>query len=262
MGKIGSTILTFLFSIPVTAVGWMAIFGVPPIASLSASPKDDVVIRDPFETDQWGNSFRTEQPRVKYEDAPQFTGSQFGDNQRIGNDSSVPISRPEQLGSHSFNNNPSINSTPSQPFPNARQVPNQPPSTNDNRHSFNTETNAPPAAHANTPANGMQNPFANESSSVRPGTETSAQMLSWQEASARLTELGIKKYHLERGGEEGMFLFVCLYQPSDSPQVTHRFEAEGDNPLVAVNQVLSQVDGWLQKQYQESHKYTGVSFTR
>ncbi len=274
MGKIGSTILTFLFSIPVTAVGFMAIFGVPPIAALNASPQnDDIVIRDPYDQNPWGNAFQGQEGKApnSIQDAPPYNGNQYGDQRHSSNESTAPTSRPnlyfndsQQPGSDRFKNDLVGGSEQRQPPSPPRQFPNQPVRTNDNRLAMNFGSNAPPVSHENAPTNGMRNPFANDgSSSVRPNTtETSAQMLNWQEASARLTELGIKKYHLERGGQEGMFLFVCLYHPSDTPQVTHRFEAEGDNPLVAVNQVLAQVDGWLQQQYQESHKYGGVSLTR
>lgn len=274
MGKIGSTILTFLFSIPITAVGFMAIFGVPPIAALNASPKnDDVVIRDPYDQDPWGNSFHNQQQQIpnSSQDAPPYDGIQNRPHQHIGIESNAPpqgrsnlfSEQPQQRASNQFNNNLADNPEKSQLLSNPRQFPNQLLSTNDNRTASISETNAHPAAHPKAPTNEMRNPFSPGRNSVRENTTgLSVQMLNWQEASARLTELGIKKFHLERGGQEGMFMFVCLYHPSETPEVTHRFEAEGNDPLVAVNQVLSQVDGWLQQQYQESHKYSGVSFTR
>ena len=105
--------------------------------------------------------------------------------------------------------------------------------------------------------NQPQHPIADQSglmatSSVRTNPTSQpavANSLSWQAASRKLTELGIEKYHLERGQNEGAFLFVCLFTPGDAPNVTHRFEAEAADPLQAVNQVLGEIDRWLQQRY-------------
>lgn len=295
MGKIGSTLLTFLFSIPITAVGFMAIFGVPQIAPLNASPSQDIVIRDPYDQNPWGtpqagisgpggqapngtaadnaplynnpvnggnqyrenrqglNQFNEGRPQAQQENAP-FWNQQNDFTQRESAtspsemDSSIrnpfghrvtttapevrPASYPEGVSTRSdFDPNSNINGSSS------ALIPQQPPVV------------------------AVNNPFSMSNAPTRTNTtETSAQMLNWHQASNRLAELGIQKYHLERGDQEGSFLFVCLYQPSESQHVTHRFEAEGSDPLVAVNQVLSQVNNWLEQQYRESHAHAGTRF--
>lgn len=274
MGKIASTLLTFLFSIPITAVGFIAIFGVPEIAQLNASPSEEVVIRDPYAQDPWGrpdnahqNQFNNQvnsqqggaahQPNNQYGSAPQFQGA---------SDSAPTWGQPA-----SHQSQPLQQSQPDQsrnPF--GHRLTNNPPAADMNRHATNTAVHlgesapthfAMNASPSESPANtslasnsaNTSNPFAFEPSANRPNTtETSAQMLTWAQASLRLSELGIK-YHLERGDREGMFLFVCLYRPQENPQVTHRFEAEGNDPLVAVNLVINQVEEWLRQQYRGTH---------
>jgi hypothetical protein len=102
--------------------------------------------------------------------------------------------------------------------------------------------------------------FASDSSAVRPAALAEPQnlsatgpLLNWREASLRLHDLGIRDYHLERGASESSFLFVCIFSPGDSPQVIHRFESEADDPLVAVNHVLNQVDGWMRTRFAASN---------
>ncbi|MEZ6066862.1 MAG: hypothetical protein R3B90_14420 [Planctomycetaceae bacterium] len=46
-------------------------------------------------------------------------------------------------------------------------------------------------------------------------------------------------------------MFICVRPPTQGSQVTHRFEAEATEPLVAVEQVLAQVEGWLERQFAE-----------
>lgn len=81
------------------------------------------------------------------------------------------------------------------------------------------------------------------------GLESGA--FTWTEARRRLAELGIHEFHLEPGLERDQYLFVCLFTPGDDARVTHRFEAEAGDPLAAVQDVLSQVDGWLSQRYAE-----------
>ncbi len=70
--------------------------------------------------------------------------------------------------------------------------------------------------------------------------------LTWQEAAARLAELGIRQYKLEPGERMNEFHFACSYTPKDDPRITHRFEAEATEPILAVKKVLAQIEEWLQ----------------
>lgn len=68
--------------------------------------------------------------------------------------------------------------------------------------------------------------------------------LTWQEAVRRLNELGIRRYQLQPGQRETDFQFSCSFTLPDYPRITHRFEAEADEPLKAVQDVLTQVENW------------------
>ncbi len=263
MGKFGSSLLTFLFSVPVTAVGFMAIFGVPQVTPLSASSSDDIVIRDPYDQNPWGQQQTSEQmaPQGQFQDAPPHHSlqghnslegaptwhQQNGTQPQPGNSRGFVPESP-QPSSNPFGNRTAGNSAPTSSLGSPQEFPNQPASL-EGRHALNTQPGAP-----------SHNPFSDINSGRTNTTETSAQLLTWHQASARLAELGIQKYHLERGGQEGHFLFVCLYRPEHSPQVTHRFEAEGNDPLVATNQVISQIDNWIRKNYQENSSISGTRF--
>lgn len=295
MGKVGSTILTFLLSIPVTAIGFMAIFGVPQVAALNASPTNELVIRDPFAQDPWGNwqqptqpqsaTGTTQQPWGQPQSQPANDAPNWGNppsempaggqqqGQPWGTTPSHPAQAPPQNPANPFNNRitstvshePAGYGTTSAPTLHANSnttVASNTPSPSATAFGMagnSAGLNSSPASTANTTPNPFAAGLRERTGSQRP-EETSAQMLNWHQASARLAELGIENYHLERGHQEGSFLFVCIYQPAETPQVTHRFEAEGGDPLMAVNQVLNKVDGWLQQQYRANLMIGGTRF--
>ena len=268
MGKIASTLLTFLFSIPITAVGFMAIFGIPEIAPLNASPSDDIVIRDPYDQDPWNQQAENSQQLGTAQEFPQFSSHQNEQNQHSGNEAPAWGQKPS-VQSHqqnSPNHNPfghqiTGHSLPNQPA----SIPNNQPNRFENNSNSNLTMNHQPNASSTMPANQPSvraaNPFSNLGTiGNHPNTiETSAQMLTWTEASARLSELGIK-YHLERGDREGSFLFVCLYRPQSNQQVMHRFEAEENDPILAVNKAIGQVESWLQEQYRLTNAATASRY--
>ncbi len=71
-----------------------------------------------------------------------------------------------------------------------------------------------------------------------------AEESGWQDAARRLKKLGIRKYRLESQIDEQRFVFSCSFASPDNPRVVRRFEADADNPLEAVQQVLEQIDEW------------------
>jgi hypothetical protein len=74
--------------------------------------------------------------------------------------------------------------------------------------------------------------------------QTMDEQSGWQDAARRLKKLGIRKYRLESRIDEQNFVFTCALTSPDNPQVIRRFEADADNPLEAVEQVLEQIDEW------------------
>ena len=71
-----------------------------------------------------------------------------------------------------------------------------------------------------------------------------AEQSGWQAAARRLKKLGIRKYRLESRIDEQNFVFICTFASPANPRVVRRFEADADNPLEAVQQVLQQIDEW------------------
>ncbi len=70
------------------------------------------------------------------------------------------------------------------------------------------------------------------------------QHLTWRRAVQRLNEHGIRQFRLQPGQREDEFHFSCSFTPGDNPRITHRFEAEATEPLIAVQKVLDQIAEW------------------
>ncbi|QDT66414.1 hypothetical protein [Calycomorphotria hydatis] len=70
--------------------------------------------------------------------------------------------------------------------------------------------------------------------------------LDWDSAIARLRAFGIDDYYLTSGSNSGEFYFSCRMQQRDS-QLIRRFEAEADEPLLAVTDVISQLEDWSKR---------------
>lgn len=66
----------------------------------------------------------------------------------------------------------------------------------------------------------------------------------WQDAARRLKQLGVRKCRLEPQIDEQRFVFICSMASPDNPRVVRRFEADADEPLAAVQQVIEQIDQW------------------
>jgi hypothetical protein len=62
---------------------------------------------------------------------------------------------------------------------------------------------------------------------------------------ARLRELGVVEYALERWGDSGtLYRFHCEMPLAASAQMTQQFEAVADDPQQSVAQVVAQVSEW------------------
>ena len=87
----------------------------------------------------------------------------------------------------------------------------------------------------------------NESSSdnqTNGKTQAETEAVSWPTVVQRLNDLGITKYRLQESRTGNGFSFVCLYAHPSQPEIQHRFEADGDEPIQAVVDVLSQIHRW------------------
>ena len=90
---------------------------------------------------------------------------------------------------------------------------------------------------------------SSRSEETRPSKrqEFADQPLTWQSAVEKLNEFDIRSFRLEPGHQFGHFVFICSYTPPDTPRVSHRFEADADEPLKAVEKVLEQIVEWQKR---------------
>jgi hypothetical protein len=82
---------------------------------------------------------------------------------------------------------------------------------------------------------------ATESRSTQPAQ---VETLTWEQAVDRLNELGIRTFRLIPNAGQNGYQFICLVTSVDDPRISRRFEAESVDPLVAVADVLAQVENW------------------
>ncbi|WP_437228399.1 hypothetical protein SH661x_000890 [Planctomicrobium sp. SH661] len=259
--KIASFLATLILSIPLAAIGLMAVFGIPQLVPANGGPgntKETVIrgVRDAFNWGDQGDS-RSAHSQAEFDDAPQF-GQAPSARPEFGS-SSAPNHRFDDRFASGNDTAPAFqaqaNANDSVAVPSRSRFDSSPVAQ---RWNDLPEHGAPQpvssAAFREEPAFAPRSEFASAPpASASPQRETvldrEAPLLTWRQASLRLTELGVKNYHLERGATEGSFLFVCIFSPADAPHIVHRFESEAEDPLMAVNQVLQQVDRWMRSRY-------------
>lgn len=248
--KIGSFLATLLLSIPLAAVGLMAIFGVPQFTPVIASSAGQRILRGgEGEAPGW-NEFAQQAFDGTQSPAPASGAASWA---------SVPSEAADGSGRNALWP-PAVSTAPGAvnatrvdaPPAGWGQPPNPPAAVNTaSATSSPLQTVMTPASAPGTSAAIYQTPPA--SIPGIPAEPGAAITFNWRQASLKLAELGIDQYHVERGSQEGTFLFVCVYAPADAPQVKHRFEAEAADPLQAVNVVLRQIDAWLQQRFAASN---------
>lgn len=234
--KAGSSIGAFLLSLPVSAMLLMMVFGVPRFA--------------PGTNGESG-----------WDQARQFISRLRGESNRAPDEmfgeyppppTRVPMDdpfAPVSQGSSGAAEAPRWGASPASGTPPSREDVPTGASTSPPAWPFvglvSSGPSATPAENA-APRMSQGGEWAGEVPSRR---DSLGAALTWTEARRRLTELGIDQFHLEPGLQRDHFLFVCLFSPGDDPRVTHRFEAEAADPLLAVQDVLSQIDGWLSQRF-------------
>jgi len=274
--KIIGFLATLMLSIPLAAIGLMAVFGIPqlvPANGDSTSSRDQVIrgVRDVFD---WSEKRETNssQAGAHLDDAPQFgEQSALADRPAPHDQGQYDPNSYDHSQRNRYTQQSSSEATSSSIFdvPPPRALSSRQPvpskdtaSGSPSRHwseisSAGDSRAEQSAANQASSATPIRSGVASMAAEARNGQifqkeavfETQTSLLTWRQASLRLTELGVKNYHLERGAAEGTFLFVCTFSPGDAPHVVHRFEAETDDPLLAVNQVLQQVDRWMRSRY-------------
>jgi len=263
--KIVGFFATLMLSIPLAAIGLMAVFGIPqlvPANGDSSGPREKVIrgVQDALSWAGGTNAQPSHQDAAGSDDAPAF-GDGAHEHHSAHDDEH---SHHDQTEAHTTNGATSsgIFGVPSQrdfnDLPTTASSAGTPSRTWDDTPRIGNDRRDQLAA-VTAPAQSMpdrmrvgrsQEPQIPAASRQRQsGLDRQTPLLTWRQASLRLTELGVRNYHLERGTASGTFLFVCTFSPGDAPHVVHRFEAEMDDPLLAVNEVLQQVDQWMQSRY-------------
>lgn len=200
----GSSLTTFLMFLPLIAIPLLAIFGVPEFTPVKASSP----------TEPFGNgtsiagldAARQTSAAGKSGgvfDPPDTAGKRQSETSKVADDPFSKSAR-DRLGEWAM--------PPDKPGENQQDLkPPLPPQ---------------PKQQANRPAT--------------PAADAVA--TSWRQARQRLNRLGVSKFLLQPGATADQFHFSCLYSTPDNPRVTRRFEAESDEPLKAVQDVLRQIE--------------------
>lgn len=214
-----SSFTTLLLAIPLSAIPLMAVFGVPEFASLSASTDPSVpdIMRRP--------------------------------SQSLADENDSPGASTEGFRNRAADLLASTGSPP----------PSQYDSTPETRWDLaSAETTSvaatDPAAPSSVAPRPMQTAAVQQQLPIAAPSAT-ASGLTWRAATHRLDELGITNYRIERGKAADDFLFVCLFSPGADSRIIQRFEAEASDPLLAVEDVLGQVESWLQARYSEERSW-------
>ncbi|MCA9080681.1 MAG: hypothetical protein KDA58_08985 [Planctomycetaceae bacterium] len=260
-GKSGGSFATILLALPLTAIALMGVFGVPEFASVIASHDGENLLRNPFrgrsENDRqrpdWDDRGWDDRDDPRDADRRRDAyGEEYGDD---GYSDNAPMFADRDSNRDRWEAEPRDDARSPNSRDDRRGTPwdaptdrtltrnatarDDSPYMHDREYHEGSTGRGPSAAHPVDPFTPRNDGSASHSAS----------QLDWREASRKLAEMGIDRYHLERGATPDTFLFVCLVTPAGSQHITHRFESESADPLLAVNQVLSQVDTWLQQRY-------------
>lgn len=239
--RAGSTFLTFLVSIPLAAMGLMAVFGVPPLASVIAAT------RGLTDSNQDSKSGR-DSGQSQFEDwdsgtAPEWKSGDGDLNDIEGGTSDATDSDRDELGfSKVPRDEEGSDSTPSQ-IKGRRSTPQR---GLEGKWGDNSPSDARSLL---SPRSGSKT----EKSALALNTDSdrNAPPTSMKESLKKLNSLGAKHYHLERGSDQDTWLFVCLFVPGDDARLTHRFETESDDPDRAAAETVQQIDSWLLERFRE-----------
>ncbi len=211
MSKIFGPIFTFLLAIPLALVPVVAIVGLPSAEQLANGSFGKTklgqmithVMSTPEESDE-------EATQNELEEAPAWGGASDGQGTPVN-----PVTANDTAGWGGSPSVPSMTATPS----------------------------SSPVMNANWQNGGVVNPTAMPAGSWQqyPMPNSQGPQITWQQAVGQLNSMGIRDYHLKPGHRPGEFYFFCFFTPRDRPQVTIRYEAEADDPLKAVENVLQQI---------------------
>ncbi len=212
------SLATVLLLVPILAIPFLAVFGVPNFVPVVKSPTDPAEVAG-----------------AGLEDAPAFSPAPAWGEQDFPTES--PAVR--QPSEHAWANDPGVVLEPLPPRdPIAVAVaPGVRTAAAWDAGAGTTDMPHPDAYRR--PAN------ATPGGAVAAVHQSASGSVTWKTAVERLNKLEIRNFRLEPGQQAGQFLFICSYTPQHSPRLSYRFEAEADEPLRAVEKVLTQIDSWI-----------------
>jgi hypothetical protein len=220
-GQTGQSLATFLLSVPVAAIGLMAVFGIPQFADVIANQRDEDPGEDPLD------DLRSESSDLFGEYDPAFPPTSSGEDDA-----------------------PSWASTAADTGRAELQEGRSPRPTD-----FWGNRGSEFAAHETSHEH-----VSFESAGFSSGAgQTATPTMSWLEARRQLNDLGVNEFHLEAGSVPDTFTFVAVFTPGDHPEVTYRFEAEASEPLVAVEDVVAQIEDWLADRFASGGQYRAAN---
>ena len=230
--RAGSTFVTFLMSIPFAAVGLMAVFGVPPLSSVIAASRG---LNDQLQGFHENGKGSQPSPGSEFEDwdsnsAPGWSEEET-DLSKLDAKARDETREVDDLGF----------SKPHREVKDGR--------SGGDRKSRGDSKKRDEVALLDEPL--PSTPEKSRDSHFDDTDDKNSQPLSMKDSLKKLNSLGVKHYHLERGADQDTWLFVCLFSPGDDTRVTHRFEAESDEPEGAVAETLKQIDSWLLKRFRD-----------
>ena len=240
--RAGSTILTFLVSIPVAAMGLMAVFGVPPLASVIAASRGLSDTNRDFEEVDRG-SRRSGQGQ--FEDWDSGTEASAPEWNSVGTDPSATPDDSRQTEDRDDLGFPKLARNEDQAG--SRESRHGGPTAS--RTAFNGSHSQDGLA---SKSDDLLSPHSGASSRLlNPLRDDNSPPVSMKDSLKKLNSWGVKHYHLERGVDQDTWLFVCLFVPGDDTRIIRRFESESDDPDRAVAETVQQIDSWLLKRFRD-----------
>lgn len=230
--KQGGSMATLLLAIPLSAIPLMAVFGIPEFTHLSAA------------TQETSPPDLVRQPMTSFDPPAASTDPPDERNRRAAADLLSPASRPADhvtRQEHAWWGDAPATTT-AEPASRTASSPADPQRTQPSPRPMQTAAPQPLIRTL-------------QGADTTPAPVATASGLTWREATRRLEEVGIRDYRLERGESSDRFLFVCRFSPGDDERIVQRFEAEAIEPLEAVEDVLAQVEAWLQHRFADSRRW-------
>lgn len=215
-GQTGQSLATFLLSVPVAAIGLMAVFGIPQFAAVIAAQRGESGDDPLDELDE----FRQGSTDILGEYDPNFPPS---NSRNSGHDAPRWDSDPQEFAADESQDDRS-------------------------RRPANFWGERRGSEFENNPAPQQRDGFRETDAWGQTPTAQTTN-LTWSEARLQLADLGVDDFHLEAGSVPETFTFVAVFTPGAQPDVTYRFEAEASDPLLAVEDVVAQIEEWLANRF-------------